>query len=88
MLRLSVNTPSDGLLVVTDAYAPLWKARVDGIPAPVVKADVMFRGIPVPAGNHTVEMRYDTHAMNWGLWLSLLAWLTTAGWFLVRRRFL
>jgi len=88
MLRLSVNTPSDGLLVVTDAYAPLWKARVDGIPAPVVKADVMFRGIPVSAGNHTVEMRYDTHAMNWGLWLSLLAWLTTAGWFLVRRRFL
>lgn len=48
-----------GFLVVSDALVPGWTALVDGKPAPLLKVDLAFRAVPVPAGAHVVEMRYN-----------------------------
>jgi hypothetical protein len=46
----------------------------------VLRAYYTLRAIPVPAGEHVVEMRYESDALGRALWLSviLLALLGTA----------
>jgi hypothetical protein len=57
-VRLDVSADRDGLLVLHDLYYPGWEATIDGIRAPVVKANILFRGVEVPAGSHIVEFRF------------------------------
>jgi hypothetical protein len=57
-LVLGVAGPG-GFLVVSDALAPGWTASLDGRPAALLRVDMAFRAVPVPAGTHRVEMRYD-----------------------------
>jgi len=66
---VEIEAEADGpaLLVVNDAWWPGWETRIDGTPAPVLAADVLVRGIPFPAGRHTVVMRYEPPEVAWGL---------------------
>jgi uncharacterized membrane protein YfhO len=85
-----VNTPTAGWLVLTDAWYPGWDATVDGEHVPVERADILFRAIPVPAGEHNVEWNYQPGSYRLGLAVSLCALgLLTAGiaWLVFSRRF-
>ena len=55
-LRLSAGGPR--LLVVGDNFHPHWRALVDGRPAPLLRADYVWKAVPVPAGEHLVELLY------------------------------
>lgn len=68
MNDVTIKTHSGGLLVITDNWAPGWKATVDGKEVPVYRTDFTFRGIPVPAGDHTVYMYYWPQSLIIGLW--------------------
>jgi hypothetical protein len=57
-LELEVDAPAAGLLVVAEGYDPGWRAAVDGAGAPVLRANLIQRAIPVPAGTHRVTLRY------------------------------
>lgn len=77
-LELEVEGPAPALLVVREAIATGWSASVDGAPAPLLAADVLFRGVPVPAGRHRVVLAYEAPGRAAGAWLSAAAWLFTA----------
>lgn len=47
-----------GLLFLNEIHYPGWEARVNGEPAPVIRANYLFRGVFVPEGKSTVEMRF------------------------------
>lgn len=57
---LTVNAESSApvVLVVSDAYVPQWSATVDGVDAPVFRADYAFRGVLLEPGRHTVVLEY------------------------------
>ncbi|HEY2746507.1 MAG TPA: YfhO family protein, partial [Polyangia bacterium] len=55
-----------------------WSATVDGAPAPIVRADEVARAVAIPAGAHTVAMRYRTPGLRAGALVSLLAWIALA----------
>ncbi len=72
--RVVVETSGPpGLLVLTDQYYPGWQATVDGEPAPILRADYLFRGVPVPAGDHRVEFAYRPATFRTGATISSLA---------------
>ena len=58
--RYNVTTPASGLLVFSEIHYPEgWTLTIDGVPAEVLRVNYAFRAAVVPAGDHTVEMRFD-----------------------------
>ncbi|MBL8045302.1 MAG: YfhO family protein [Anaerolineales bacterium] len=72
LIRISATGP--GYLLLTDAFYPGWAATVDGAPAEILRANLMFRAVALPAGEHVVEFRYAPPSVTLGLWVSGLAW--------------
>ena len=60
-----------GLVVVSDAWYPAWKALLDGRRVRIYRTFGSLRGVEVPAGSHILEMNYDSVSFKIGLWLSL-----------------
>ena len=58
-VTLNVDTPAAGVVVLHDVEYPGWTAHVDGASRPVLRADLLFRGVEVPAGHHTVEFAFQ-----------------------------
>jgi len=76
VVRARLEAP--GTLVNLMAYSEGWTALVDGKPARIQRANVLFQSVDLDAGEHTVELRYETP----GLWLafgvSLVTWVLLA----------
>jgi len=70
--RAQVDAPEAGYLLQREAWYPGWRARVDGVEVPVLRADVLFRAVPVPVGPHQVELFFDPSSFRRGVALSLL----------------
>jgi len=64
----------DGILVLTDSYYPGWRATVDGHEAPIKRANLAFRAVPIKAGKHTVEFTYEAPVFKAGLFISGITW--------------
>ncbi len=72
-IRLSVNASAAALLVVTEITYPAWHAYVDGQATPLQVAHIALRAVTVPAGQHVVEMRYESAALDAGLAITIAA---------------
>jgi hypothetical protein len=59
-----------GLLLLADAWDPWWYAEIDGAPAEILKADVLFRAVALTPGRHRV--RFVFRPLR-GAWEELLA---------------
>ncbi len=77
-LAWTVTTDRPGLLFVSDAYYPGWTASIDGQPADILRANIAFRAVLVPAGEHQIEMRYEPRSFRYGAAISLVALALTA----------
>ena len=77
--RFHVESDGAGYLVSRSSFARGWNAKVDGAPAPVLRANGKHRAVPVAAGGHDVLLQYRAPGLDAGLWLSALAALASAG---------
>jgi hypothetical protein len=66
-VRVAVDQPEPGYLVLTDRLEDGWSAVVDGAPVPLMRADALFRAVPVPAGRHEVLFNYEPLAVRVGM---------------------
>lgn len=57
-VEIEVDSPRSGFVVLNDIWHPWWFGSVDGKPAEILKANVLFRAIEVPAGKHTVRFEF------------------------------
>jgi hypothetical protein len=78
-LRVRVSAEKPSLLFVANPYLPYWRARVDGRPARVHRADYAFQSVPVPQGEHEVTLEYRSGPVLASGALSLGAALFLAG---------
>jgi hypothetical protein len=84
---IDVAAPRDGYLVLSDAYYPGWTATVDSQSAEIERADIMFRAVKIPAGQHRVEMRYQPQSFSVGLVISIgTAVILISARLIIRRR--
>lgn len=85
---VQATTDTPGYLLLTDTHYPGWEATVDGEPAQILRADILFRAVQLEPGTHHVEFRFRPASVRWGAWISAsacLLWLTGFFWS-VRRR--
>lgn len=64
--RIEIDAQSEmgGVLALHALYYPGWVAEIDGKPAPVLRADILFRGVEVPPGRHRVVFRYAPFSLD------------------------
>lgn len=68
-----VSTDAPALLILSEIYYTGWQATVDGQPASLLRADYVLRAVPVPAGEHTVELTFRPLSFTIGAIVSGLA---------------
>jgi hypothetical protein len=85
--RVVIRTASEGpsMLLLADSWSAGWRATVDGERTVIHPANMALRAVEVPAGEHVVEMVYDSRGYPAGLGISALgaalllaAWIVTA----------
>jgi uncharacterized membrane protein YfhO len=74
-VRIEAELNEPGVVVLVDTYDPGWRVTVDGQRAPLLRANVAFRGVAVPAGRHVIEQVYRPWTVLAGLGTSAAALL-------------
>ena len=78
-ITLSVQAPSNGFVVLSEAFYPGWRAEVDGIDAEVLKGDFFLRVVPVSKGQHKLRIFYAPTSLLLGKIISLFTAIVVAG---------
>jgi len=83
-LKFNVVTDTTSFLTVSEIYYPAgWKAYVDGKETEIYATNYILRGVVVPKGEHTVEMKFEPKIYSLSLTLSLIGLILAVLIFLV-----
>jgi hypothetical protein len=72
-LEVDVAPERASYLLVSDTFFPGWVAEVDGVPRPILRADVALRAVAVGPGDRRVSFRYEPGSLRAGLWCLAVA---------------
>jgi Bacterial membrane protein YfhO len=67
------NAAEPSIVVIAQNYYHLWRATVDDKPAPLLRANLAFQAVAVPAGMHHLRLVYTDPYFRIGAILSLLS---------------
>jgi hypothetical protein len=79
VLRFNVTTNAEGFFYLPDAYYPHWQATVNGESTPIYRANVMFRAIEIPAGEHEVVLQFVPMLWQQAIIAGAIMWLVMVG---------
>jgi hypothetical protein len=77
-VEAACEASSAALAVFVEQYDRGWSATVDGQPAPVLRANLAMRAVPLAPGRHQVVLTFSPPGLRTGIILSLaalVAWL-------------
>jgi uncharacterized membrane protein YfhO len=77
-IQMRVNMDRRGYVVLSDTWYPGWRAFLDGQPVPIERANLSFRAVQVPQGQHDLQLAYKPASYAWGTRLSLGTLLVVA----------
>ena len=63
---IEATASRQALLVLTEADYPGWRATVDGLSVPVIRADTVFRAVAVTAGTHEIRFEFAPWSVRLG----------------------
>ena len=79
-IRWTVETDAPRLFVASEVYYPAgWTAYLDGEEVPIRRVNYLLRGVHVPAGEHTLVMRFEPASHRYGVWISAVATVVDYG---------
>ena len=62
-MEIEVDNKQPGILIVHEAYDPGRVAHIDGRPAPILRTNVLFRGVVVGEGRQRVTFHFEPLAL-------------------------
>ncbi len=71
--RWTVNAERPSLFVTSYAWMEGWTATVDGQPVPVARTNALVLGVPVPAGQHEVQLTFTPPGWTTGRNITIIA---------------
>lgn len=84
-IALQVQNAMPGLVYLAVPYSTGWSAWADGNSTALLQANGFGMAVVLPAGSHTVELRYTTPMLPAGLAVTLVCWGLFLLFFVVRR---
>lgn len=66
-VELDVKLESPGMVVLADIFYPGWELTIDGVPAPIYRANRAMRGAAVMSGPHHLVYTYNPRSYRLGL---------------------
>ena len=72
-ITIQTQSSADGWLVLTDTWYPGWQATLDGNRVTIIRANVAFRAITIPNGQHTIIFTYRPSSLRVGAIITLLS---------------
>jgi hypothetical protein len=85
-IRINVNAPAAGMLVISEVYYPYWKATVNGVPSEILRTNYTLRGIPLQEGSHEIILKFSSPKWNTGWMVALGILVLMAGFLVIRKR--
>jgi hypothetical protein len=74
LIDYKFTAPTPQFAVFSEVYYPKgWNVFIDGTKADYVKTDYVLRGMYIPAGNHTIEFRFQPKSFTTGRLISIIA---------------
>jgi uncharacterized membrane protein YfhO len=61
-----VSASQPGYVLQREAWYPGWRARLDGRDVPLLRADVLYRAVAVPAGEHDLDIWFESTSFSRG----------------------
>jgi hypothetical protein len=83
---VAADLPADGYLALLDSYDPYWQVDVDGAPAPLMRANGLYRAVHLNPGHHIVTFTYRPSPVYASAALSGAAALGLTLWCAIDRR--
>lgn len=90
------HAASNHVAVFSEIYYKDWRAYIDGTPAPYFKVNYVLRAMVVPAGDHTIEFRFEpkiyftgdkiSQASGWLVFLMTIGWLFWEAFLCIKRK--
>jgi hypothetical protein len=66
-LKYESQNSNEGFAVFSENYyAQGWNAYIDGELTPHIRVDYILRGLQIPAGNHTIEFKFEPEVIKTG----------------------
>lgn len=72
-IRLAVESNHTALLIYSQAWAPGWKAMVNGSSTKVLRADGALLGLIIPEGRSLIDLDYSPWGFRSGLIISIIS---------------
>ncbi len=63
-LTYKLSSKNGGLVVLSEVYYPGWNATLDGNDIKIGRADYILRALRVPAGEHTLVLKFDPQSLH------------------------
>jgi hypothetical protein len=74
---VTVNGPKPAFVAVNQTWDEAWSARVDGVPARLVRTDLSLSGLLVLPGRHRATLSYEDPWVTGGFAISIFALVAT-----------
>jgi hypothetical protein len=71
-LSVQVQSTTPGILLLSEPFYSERRARVDGVAAPLLHANLAFTAVLLPAGTHRVDLDFSPDRLYLGIIISLI----------------